>query len=42
MSNKELIARIYKQLRKLNSQKINDLLKKWANELNRAFSKEKI
>jgi hypothetical protein len=25
-----------------NSQKINDPMKKWANELNRAFSKEEI
>jgi hypothetical protein len=39
-SDKGLITRIYKKLKKLNSQKINDPMKKWANELNRAFSKE--
>jgi hypothetical protein len=27
---------------KLNSQGINDPMKKWANELNRAFSKEEV
>jgi hypothetical protein len=35
-----LITRRYRELKKLNSQKINDPMKKWANELNRAFSKE--
>jgi hypothetical protein len=35
-----LIIRIYRELKKLNSHKINDPMKKWANELNRAFSKE--
>jgi hypothetical protein len=38
-SDKELITRIYKELKKLNSQKINDLMKKWASELNRTLSK---
>jgi hypothetical protein len=37
-----LTARIYRELKKLNSQNINDSRKKWANELNRAFSKEEI
>jgi hypothetical protein len=37
---KDLINRIYRELKKLNSQNINDPTKKWANELNRAFSKE--
>jgi hypothetical protein len=41
-SNKGLITRIYRELKKLNSPKINDSMKKWANELNRAFSKEKV
>jgi hypothetical protein len=41
-SDKGLKTRIYKELKKLNSQKINDLMKKWANELNRAFSKEEV
>jgi hypothetical protein len=29
-----------KELKKLNSPKINDLMKKWTSELNRAFSKK--
>jgi hypothetical protein len=37
-----LINRIYRKLIKLNSQKINDPMKKWADELNRAFSKEEV
>jgi hypothetical protein len=39
---KGLITRIYRELKKLNSPKINDPMKKWTNELNRAFSKEEI
>jgi hypothetical protein len=37
---KGLITRIYRELKNLNSQKINDPMKKWANELNRAFPRE--
>jgi hypothetical protein len=41
-SDKGLITRIYRELKKLNSPKINALIKKWATELNRTFSKEEI
>jgi hypothetical protein len=34
-----LITRIYRELKKLNSPKMNELIKKWATELNRMFSK---
>jgi hypothetical protein len=37
-----VITRIYRELKKLNSSQINDPIKKWANELNRAFSKEEV
>jgi hypothetical protein len=33
---------MYREIKKLNSPKINDPMKKWANELNRAFSKEEV
>ena len=34
-TGKELISKIYKQHLQLNSRKINDLIKKWAKELNK-------
>jgi hypothetical protein len=41
-SDKGLIIRIYRKLKKLNSSKINEPIKKWATELNRTFSKKKV
>jgi hypothetical protein len=41
-SNKGLIFRIYRELKKLRPQRINTSMKKWAHELNREFSKEEI
>jgi hypothetical protein len=42
VSDKGLITRIYRKRKKLNSPKFNDPMKKWANELNRAFSMEEV
>jgi hypothetical protein len=41
-SDKGLITRIYRELKKLNSFNINEPIKKWVSELNRTFSKEEI
>jgi hypothetical protein len=41
-SDNGLITRIYRELKKLNSPKINEPIKKCATELNRSFSKEEI
>jgi hypothetical protein len=42
ISDKGLITTIHRELKKLNFQKINDPVKKWANELNRTFPKEEV
>jgi hypothetical protein len=41
-SDKGLITRKYRELKKLNSPKTNERIKKWTGELNRTFSKEEI
>jgi hypothetical protein len=38
-SDKGLITRIYREIKKLNSPKTNEPIKKWESELNRTFSK---
>jgi hypothetical protein len=41
-SDKGLISRMYRALKKLNPQRINIPMKKWAHKLNREFSKEEV
>jgi hypothetical protein len=41
-SDKGLITKIYRELKKLNSSKINEPIKKWATEVNRTFQKKKL
>jgi hypothetical protein len=41
-SDKVFITSIYRELKELNALKINDPMKKRANKLNRAFSKEDV
>jgi hypothetical protein len=39
ISDKELMTRIYPELQKPNSKRINDPMNKWSNELNKKISK---
>jgi hypothetical protein len=41
-SDKGLISRIYRELKKLSPQRINNSMKKWARELNKESSKEEL
>jgi hypothetical protein len=40
-SDKGLITRLYREVKKLNSPKLNEPIKKWATEVNELFQKKK-
>ena len=42
ISDKGIVSKIYKELIKLNTQKRNNTVKKWAKDMNRRFCKEHI